>query len=674
MQNQNTIIQNKWQKYIITLSEETKMSSPLLEYVINKFKKEIVFNLDDNQYYHCQLQCQFHVLDEQQNTDYYIYRTISYLQFFMKNGDKESTMLNVFLHFWTTFYEERYKLFLVKSICIQYKVLPKQYNEFISSEDVKNNLNPKPLNERINKSIEYIEETSNPTEILKYKNNSGYNLPLTMDITKWGYTIFNEEYTSAICWGFNINEQKSSNILTAPVLYDSTNIKSPEYKIEIKDNQLNTSFRIQGNELFSFEDTIWSFNNRSVEHTKDNKNLYCFHGPRGGGTNLTNFIRTINKIKYLFIEGTEQLMIKDNKVNYISIKKNKDSFKGTQFITMDLETKSINGVLTPYCVSIFNGKTVSSFYITDFKDSKELLENAIKSLMKKQYNGFKVYLHNFSYFDGIFLLSIITSLSDNVKILIRDSRIIDVKVGFDKNKIFFRDSLLMIPISLARAAKSFSVEDKGKFPYRFVNQQEINYDYIGPVPGYDLFEKTKGDNFTEEAYKEYCKDFNNDWNLEKETIKYCEQDCITLYQILQKFSSFIYDEFKINFLNSPTLSSLAFLIYRTNFMKTLEEKENKLPILTGKIYTDIKKSYTGGAVDVYLPYGEDLYLYDINSLYPSVMREFPMPVGQPKYFEGDLLKYNVLTNLNLDESEQSSSKENTDRPFGFFEVEIYKQN
>jgi DNA polymerase type B, organellar and viral len=56
--------------------------------------------------------------------------------------------------------------------------------------------------------------------------------------------------------------------------------------------------------------------------------------------------------------------------------------------------------------------------------------------MKKEYNGYKIYLHNFSYFDGIFLLSIITLLSNNVKILMRDSRIIDVKVGFGKIKYF----------------------------------------------------------------------------------------------------------------------------------------------------------------------------------------------------------------------------------------------
>jgi hypothetical protein len=72
------------------------MSSPLLEYTIKKFKQDIVYNLADNQFYHCQLQCHFHVIDSEQSLDYYIYRSISYLQFFMKNGEKEGLMLKVF--------------------------------------------------------------------------------------------------------------------------------------------------------------------------------------------------------------------------------------------------------------------------------------------------------------------------------------------------------------------------------------------------------------------------------------------------------------------------------------------------------------------------------------------------------------------------------------------------
>jgi DNA polymerase type B, organellar and viral len=45
-----------------------------------------------------------------------------------------------------------------------------------------------------------------------------------------------------------------------------------------------------------------------------------------------------------------------------------------------------------------------------------------------------------------------------------------------------------------------------------------------------------------------------------------------------------------------TLPSLAFAIFRSNFMK----KEN-IPQLSGKIADDIRQGYTGGAVDMYIP-------------------------------------------------------------------------
>ena len=41
-----------------------------------------------------------------------------------------------------------------------------------------------------------------------------------------------------------------------------------------------------------------------------------------------------------------------------------------------------------------------------------------------------------------------------------------------------------------------------------------------------------------------------------------------------------------------------------------------------------------------LPIDKQIYVYDVNSLYPYVMNEFAYPVGTPTYFEGDILKEN----------------------------------
>lgn len=48
---------------------------------------------------------------------------------------------------------------------------------------------------------------------------------------------------------------------------------------------------------------------------------------------------------------------------------------------------------------------------------------------------------------------------------------------------------------------------------------------------------------------------------------------VTLYQILQVFSKEIYKLFKKNITKYPTLPSLGFAIYRSNFMKNIESKK-----------------------------------------------------------------------------------------------------
>jgi hypothetical protein len=130
--------------------------------------------------------------------------------------------------------------------------------------------------------------------------------------------------------------------------------------------------------------------------------------------------------------------------------------------------------------------------------------------------------------------------------------------------------------------------------------------------------------------------------LKEETIKYCIQDCITLYQIIQNFQKRIFDLFRLDILTYPILASLAFGIYRSNFYN----KEYNIPLIEGKIYDFIKQGYTGGSVDVYKPShvpqktDEKVFRYDVNSLYPTAMKEYPMPIGNPIYFEGDIFKFN----------------------------------
>jgi DNA polymerase family B len=208
--------------------------------------------------------------------------------------------------------------------------------------------------------------------------------------------------------------------------------------------------------------------------------------------------------------------------------------------------------------------------------------------------------------------------------------------------IDFRDSLLMLPNSLMKLAKAFKIENKGIFPYDFVSN---NLDYIGEVPAFNYFNNISSP-LGEEDYNTYKANFKNNWDLKLETIKYCELDCKILWQIIETFNDLIFDKYSLNIHRFPTLPSLAFGIFRAHYLL-----ENTIPKLSGQMYHDIRSGYTGGHTDVYETYGEDISCYDVNSLYPTAMKTFTMPVGNITYFEGNILAFNP-------------------NPFGFFEVEV----
>jgi len=252
--------------------------------------------------------------------------------------------------------------------------------------------------------------------------------------------------------------------------------------------------------------------------------------------------------------------------------------------------------------------------------------------MIKKYDNHRIYIHNLANFDAIFLLKILAKIGF-CKPLIHNDRIISIQLIFGDHVIYFRDSQQILIGSLAKLGKSFKVETiKSLFPYFFVN--ESNLDYIGSVPNMNFF-----DNILKSEYLEYCNNFkDNLWNMKEETIKYCNIDYISLYQVISKFTLLIHDLFELSIHKYPTLSSLAYGIFRTHYLK-----ENTIAQLSGPVAQDIRMSYTGGACDMYIPFNKDdknIYAYDVNSLYPYVMKECDMPTGKPVYFQGDIRAVN----------------------------------
>lgn len=361
--------------------------------------------------------------------------------------------------------------------------------------------------------------------------------------------------------------------------------------------------------------------------------------------NENTFEREIGKSTYT-IENSEIILHKTIKPAKYVVKAKAVRDLNYNIITMDIETIVCNNVITPYLLCWYDGNISKSYFITDYVNFDHLMKSVVKDIFIKKYDGYKIYFHNLSNFDGIFIYKILSNIYGMmVNPLMNNDKMINIECDYNNVTLQIRDSYLILTASLDKLSKSFNICNKKSFFPIYLN----NIRYNGPVPDIkyfkdiSLFEYNNYKTLNEGAY----------WSFKDESIKYCINDCIALHQILVKFNELIHNTFQVDINAYPTASSLSLGIYRTNYIP-----KNKIPVIIGDIYNDIKHAYTGGAMDMYIPSNKDgelVYGYDVNSLYPYIMSEKDMPIGNPTYFEGDILK-------------------SVDKPFGFFNVEVETPN
>ena len=270
-----------------------------------------------------------------------------------------------------------------------------------------------------------INRPENLTYNPKLLKCGSFNFPQTMDLFQWGDVQFIKDNKEAIVYKHH---------------------SSAQYHVKFDKHTMIVKYVLNNKPLITFRDELLDINN------------------------LGTFKRTIKNQIFQFVDT--QLISKEKLYKFPIIKKlSGKPFLINKFITMDLETINVNGKLIPYVIAHYDGTSSQTFYVTDYRDHKDMLIACIKSLMQRKYNGYKVYLHNFSNFDGIFLFNILNELSNDIKPIINDGNFINIifKYNNGKYKLYFRDSFLMLPSSLRKLAKSFYVEEKSIFPYRFVN-------------------------------------------------------------------------------------------------------------------------------------------------------------------------------------------------------------
>lgn len=180
-------------------------------------------------------------------------------------------------------------------------------------------------------------EQSNKLLIESVTRFGGYNLPNTMDFTLWGNCHFLDDNNAIV--------YKHSSQL--------------EYHIELSENSQEVEVMLDDKTLLSFKDTM--LDQRSAD--------------------LTSFSRKSKTHEYTFQEGELVLKKIIKKVQFLKRTRKSNYLSNTnKFITMDLETRTIDEVRTSYCVSIYDGKNFKSFYLKDYSGpnaEKDMLRDSI---------------------------------------------------------------------------------------------------------------------------------------------------------------------------------------------------------------------------------------------------------------------------------------------------------
>lgn len=490
--------------------------------------------------------------------------------------------------------------------------------------------------------------------MIKYQNYKHYLLPITMNPLDYGKLILKIDSLNL----FILQINKTNVILLQQYsLFNSIKLfREGDFMFEYKDHKIDDSTFIRSlqNKKFTYK------NNNLIELSKirtlilsifliyiifPENNSLALSLPlilkRDFSDNSKNYYKSHwNSIYFNVDNQIFSLELLSLVTPFISKLKN-DKIEINNFITLDIETYG-DTVLTPYLISFYDGVQSYSFYLSDFESVESMIKACFDKLFIRKYNKHSIYIHNLVKFDIIFLFKYLIKYVQ-VDPVIHRGRIIQLNINYGPDlqyKMSLKDSYLILLSSLEKLGVDFGVEiKKSVFPHKFVN--ENNLTYIGHVPSIDNFFKI--DNLT---YYDFSKYFGGLWSLKSEAIKYCETDCISLYQIILKFNFLIFSNFNKNIHNYPTLPSLAFAIFRGSFMI-----EENIPILRGNIDKDIRQGYTGGSTDMFIPYGTNLKCYDVNSLYPSVMINKDMPIGKAEKFIGDITKFES-------------------NPFGFFYVKV----
>jgi hypothetical protein len=265
-----------------------------------------------------------------------------------------------------------------------------------------------------------------------------------------------------------------------------------------------------------------------------------------------------------------------------------------------------NDCMVPYLVGVYNPhihnerlnrnyEIITPFHF--FKDS-DCVKEFVDTYLTYHYRGHIFYAHFGSIFDFPIILNELNRRPFKIYPIMKGSKIIKMTVMDDNNhRWYFCDSSALLSFSLDELTKTFNVSYK------------------------KLHVVEKNDSYDRNLFKMYRKDPNT-------VIEYLKHDCIGLYEVLDKFKKEILN---IGGDMGLTIASTSLKTFSRSYQK------NPFYMCSKAVNDELRNAYFGGRTEIFRMIAPEIkddyyYYYDINSLYPFVMKKYSYPISQPIVF------------------------------------------
>lgn len=328
----------------------------------------------------------------------------------------------------------------------------------------------------------------------------------------------------------------------------------------------------------------------------------------------------------------------------------------------------------------------------EFCEQMRLIADREPTEPKKKDESTIVYCWNGSRFDFVFMVrSLMETFGEaGVSDVVESNGKI---IMFRFKKLLFMDACLMIPMSLRRAAKSFGLTiKKGHFPHLYFQHLEDEKTFFqrlgfqgtwGELEEYmSWYDDVKGkvsyngdttDNPLQTYFdgldeKDFIKLCSNTWewleqnrdkacNLEQQMLDYLKADVLVQLRVVDKFGSYVFEQFGQNIKLCPTIGNLAVKIWKRHYLC-----EDIPKIMNASQYDFLSNVCNHGGFTSVLEYFRfnvtdkphlKIYKVDVTSLYPASCLETPELKGYfhgfPYPRNGLLLKHTRSTPARIDQ-------------------------